>query len=75
LIADHPLVDVGELLLDKEARKLVGVAVDGMKPEIYYFDAEYAKLQATLDASFPGQRVNFQWRGNRVVVSTTVTKT
>ncbi len=71
LIADHPLVDVGELLLDKEARKLVGVAVDGMKPEIYYFDAEYAKLQATLDASFPGQRVNFQWRGNRVVVSTT----
>lgn len=71
MLADHPLVDVdGGLLIDWEARKLVGVRVDGMKDEIYYFDADYAKLQATLDASFPGQRVYFDWSGKRAVVTT-----
>ena len=50
---------------------MVGVAVNGMKPEMYYFDEDYARLQASLDASLPNERVNFQWRGNRAVVTTT----
>ncbi len=71
VVADHPLVDLdGGLWIDRENRKLVGVRVDGMKPEIYYFDTEYAKLQATLNASFPGQEVSYQLRGKRAVVFT-----
>ncbi len=71
VIADHPLVDLDDgLWIDRENRKLVGVNVNGMKPEIYYFDADYAKLQATLNASFPGQEVSYQLRGKRAVVFT-----
>lgn len=71
MIADHPLVDIEEgLMLDFDRKKLIGVAVDAMKPETIFFDADYAKLQASLNASFPGQLVNFQWRGKRAVVVT-----
>lgn len=71
MLADHALVDVdSDLRFDEVRKKLVGVRVDAMTPELYYFDADYAKMQATLDASFPGQRVNFQWAGNRAVVTT-----
>nr|WP_308494687.1 prolyl oligopeptidase family serine peptidase [Duganella lactea] len=41
-----------------------------MKPERYYFDEDYARLQASLDASFPGQQVYFQWRGKHAIVTT-----
>ncbi len=71
MIADHPLVDIEDgLMLDFDRKKLIGVAVDAMKPETIFFDAEYAKLQASLNASFPGQLVTFQWRGKRAVVTT-----
>ena len=70
MIADHPLVDIEDgLALDFDRKKLIGVAVDAMKPESIFFDADYAKLQAALNASFPGQQVNFQWRGKRAVVT------
>lgn len=70
LIAEHAEADIGgqPLLFDEERKKLVGVFFNAMKPEKYYFDEDYARLQATLDASFPGQRVDFQWRGERVLV-------
>jgi dipeptidyl aminopeptidase/acylaminoacyl peptidase len=71
MVADHPLVDIDDgLMLDFDRKKLIGVAVDAMKPETIFFDSEYAKLQASLNASFPGQMVNFQWRGKRAVVTT-----
>jgi dipeptidyl aminopeptidase/acylaminoacyl peptidase len=71
MIADHPLVDIEDgLMVDFDRKKLIGVAVDAMKPETIFFDADYAKLQASLNASFPGQLVNFQWRGKRAVVTT-----
>ena len=72
MIADHPLVDIDDgMIVDTLQKKLVGLTVEDMKPETIFFDADYAKLQASLNASFPGQRVNFQWRGKRAVVSTT----
>lgn len=72
LIAEHAEVDIaGGLVFDDTRKKVVGVSVNGMKPELYYFDEEYARLQATLDASFPGQQVYFQWRGNHAIVTTT----
>ncbi|MBJ7313192.1 prolyl oligopeptidase family serine peptidase [Rugamonas sp. CCM 8940] len=72
MVAEHAEADIGETLLVDEARKkIIGVLAVGMKEEIYYFDADYARLQATLDASLPGQNVHFQWRGERAVVTTT----
>ncbi len=71
VIADHPLVDIDDgVMLDFERKKLIGIAVDAMKPEKIFFDADYARLQAALNASFPGQLVNIQWRGTRAVVTT-----
>ncbi len=71
LLADHNEVDIGEsLIVDIDRRKVVGIQVDGMRSEMYYFDKDYAQLQATLDASFPGEEVSFVWRGNRAVVVT-----
>jgi dipeptidyl aminopeptidase/acylaminoacyl peptidase len=68
LIAEHPTADIGDsLLFDEQRKKIIGVPVLGMGPEMYYFDEDYAKMQATLDASLPGQHITFQWRGEHVV--------
>ncbi|PXX43074.1 S9 family peptidase [Undibacterium pigrum] len=68
IIADHPDVDVASFSTDRSRKKLLGSVVDAMKPEIIFFDDDYAKMQATLKASFPGQEVSFQWSGKNVVV-------
>ncbi|MFZ2999669.1 MAG: prolyl oligopeptidase family serine peptidase [Undibacterium umbellatum] len=68
MIADDPAADVDDVLIDTHRKKVFGVAVNGMKPEMIYFDEEYARLDATLKASFPGQDVNFQWSGKNVIV-------
>lgn len=71
LIAEHAEADVDTLMVDAARQKIIGVYVEGMKSEIIYFDEEYAKLQATLNASFPGQEVYFSWSGKNAVVTTT----
>lgn len=68
MVADHPDADVADLALDLQRKKLVGVNVEAMKPESIYFDEDYAKLDASLRASFPGQKVFFEWRGKNVIV-------
>jgi dipeptidyl aminopeptidase/acylaminoacyl peptidase len=74
VIADHPEVDIADgLAFDIDRKKVIGVTMDGLKPETYFFDKDYANLQATLNASFPGETVNFQWRGKRAIVTTTST--
>jgi dipeptidyl aminopeptidase/acylaminoacyl peptidase len=77
LIAEQPDGDIGgwlepdtALMFDHQRKKMIGLAVSGMKEEIYYFDEDYAKLYAKLAASFPGEEVNFQWAGDRAVVVT-----
>lgn len=72
LIAEDAQADIDDgLIFDEARKKIVGVYVDGMKPAKQYFDADYARLQALLNASFPNEEVNFQWRGDHAVVSTT----
>lgn len=71
LIAEHAQADVESLLIDEVRQKIIGVFVEGMKSEIIYFDEDYAKLQASLNASFSGQDVYFSWRGNKAIVTTT----
>jgi len=69
-IADHPLVDVtGNLVIDRVRKSLVGVAFESMKPEMYFFDEEYARVEAAMRASFPNQYVNIQLRGKRAIVT------
>ena len=70
LVAEHAQADItGQgLVFDEPRKKLVGVFFEALKSEKYYFDADYARLQATLDASLPGQEVSFQWRGDRAIV-------
>jgi dipeptidyl aminopeptidase/acylaminoacyl peptidase len=68
LVAEHPLADISNgLLYDEQRRKIIGIAFESMVDEMYYFDEDYARMQATLDASLPGQHVSFSWRGDRVV--------
>ncbi|MFC5476784.1 S9 family peptidase [Massilia suwonensis] len=68
LIAEHPQADIdGLLLYDEQRKKIVGIGFRSMVDELYYFDEDYARMQATLDASLPGQKVSFSWRGDHVV--------
>jgi dipeptidyl aminopeptidase/acylaminoacyl peptidase len=68
LVADHPLADItGGLLFDEPRKKIIGIGFESMVDEMYYFDEDYAKMQATLDASLKGQKVAFSWRGDHVV--------
>lgn len=72
LIAEDAHADIDDgLLFDEARKKIIGVWVDGMKRVKHYFDPEYARLQASLNASLPNEEVNFQWRGDHAVVSTT----
>ncbi|WP_143450285.1 S9 family peptidase [Janthinobacterium sp. BJB446] len=72
LIAEDAQADVDDgLLFDVARKKIIGVQVDGMKTTKHYFDPEYARLQASLNASLPNEEVNFQWRGDHAVVTAT----
>ncbi len=68
MLADHPDADISDLFFDFERKKVVGIRVNAMKRERIYFDEDYAKMDATLKASFPGQNVGFSWSGDNVVV-------
>jgi dipeptidyl aminopeptidase/acylaminoacyl peptidase len=70
LILDAPGVDVSTLLQDFEQKKTYGAVITGMKDEYVYFDEAYAKIQASLNASFPNEDVYFSLRGNRAIVTT-----
>lgn len=68
MIADHPVADLNGVIVDEKRKKIVGTLAEGMTAEMIYFDEDYAKIDATLKASFPGQQVNFSWSGNNIVV-------
>ena len=82
MIAQHPQYDLGaspagELLNslvfggEDGAGKLVGVRVDGDKLETVWLDENYAKIQATLDATLPNRTNVFagSGRSKRFLVS------
>lgn len=62
LVAEHPLVDINSEtsrpILQRHTGKIVGWHIEADKPEIYWFDAAFAKLQATMDASLAAGNIN-----------------
>ena len=56
-IFEHPSVDVRSILTSKVDGRLVGVSYIDEKPKIHYFDPEFARMQAQIDAALPG-RIN-----------------
>ncbi|MFC4161059.1 S9 family peptidase [Chitinimonas lacunae] len=77
LVLAHPEVDIGEffgggdagLIFDYHRKKIVGLRVEGLKDEVYYFDDDYANLQGSLDAHFKTTFNGLQWRGDTVLVA------
>jgi dipeptidyl aminopeptidase/acylaminoacyl peptidase len=67
-IAHHPKVDItmreppqgalgglrSPLLFDPKTKELIGIAVDGDKPETHWLRQEEATIQATVDKAVPG---------------------
>ena len=58
----HPKVDIGGLTMSKVDGRLVAVSYVDEKPELHFFDPEFARLQAQIDRVLPG-------RLNRIVSS------
>jgi dipeptidyl aminopeptidase/acylaminoacyl peptidase len=71
LLAAHPQADLtGGLLFDRRKNRIVGVAYDGMRPGVAWFDDDWARLQAAVDGALPN-RMNMLSRGteaDRVLV-------
>jgi dipeptidyl aminopeptidase/acylaminoacyl peptidase len=70
-LAAHPRFDLGlvddprgpgprvsPLIFDSKTHELVGLQVEGDKPETVWLDARRARLQATVDAALPKGNVN-----------------
>lgn len=56
LLAAHPHVDLTEgLVYDRVKQRVVGVEYDGAKPGYAWFDDEWARLAASVDAALPGR--------------------
>lgn len=67
-IAFHPLVDIGlidppqgaiggpisPLIFDPKTKELIGLRVEGDKPETHWLRDEEARIQATMDKALPG---------------------
>jgi dipeptidyl aminopeptidase/acylaminoacyl peptidase len=64
----HPRADADSLIHDFKTDRVVGVAVDAMKPETYYFDEDYARLQATIDSALPDTVNVVRNRGDHALV-------
>lgn len=61
VVAAHPRYDIGDSLLrDPKTHEAVGVAINDEQYQVSYFEPEYARLQAMLEAQFPGQAVRLQ---------------
>jgi dipeptidyl aminopeptidase/acylaminoacyl peptidase len=71
-VYDHPEVDVDGLITIGRQRKIVGVSYATDKRYAHYFDAELAKLQASLGKALPGAvQISFQGAsadGQKVVI-------
>jgi dipeptidyl aminopeptidase/acylaminoacyl peptidase len=74
MVAQHPQYDLGaspngEVLnslrfgSEDGTGKLVGIRVDGDRPETVWLDESYAKIQATLDATLPNRTNIFSGTG------------
>ncbi len=69
-LAQHPRYDINDgLRIDPVSRKPVGLAFNDDTYQAAYFDAGYAALQKSLEATFPGKAVAIQRsEGKRTLV-------
>lgn len=60
LVLEHALVDLdtGTLRVNVTTHRILGMSVDADKPEMVWFDEDYARLQKLLDASLPKGNFN-----------------
>jgi len=71
LLFRHPEADFQQgIIRDAASRKIVGISINAHKPEIHYFNEQWAKWQAEFDATFPGSLNTIQKRGDRMLVTT-----
>jgi dipeptidyl aminopeptidase/acylaminoacyl peptidase len=69
LVAAHPQVDLnGGLQFDRGKNRVVGVSYQADRPGVAWFDADWARLQQTVDAALPGRRNVVSIRGSRALV-------
>jgi dipeptidyl aminopeptidase/acylaminoacyl peptidase len=80
MLAQHPRYDMGAnelgddlpgLTIDPKSKRIVGFSAAGAKPETVWIDADYARLQKTLDGALPGTYNNFRRTpdGKRLLVA------
>ncbi len=58
MIFAHDVVDVSGLMMSRKQKKLLGISYFDDYPETVYFDKATATMMKSLEASFPGKRVN-----------------
>jgi len=58
LVFEHDVVDVSNLMMSRHQQKVLGVSYIYEYPETVYFDDATKNMMASLQAAFPGKRVN-----------------
>ncbi|MEW6999173.1 prolyl oligopeptidase family serine peptidase [Colwelliaceae bacterium BS250] len=58
MIFAHDVVDVSGLMMSRKQKKLLGISYFDDYPETVYFDKATENMMKSLEASFPGKRVN-----------------
>lgn len=71
-VIKHPQRDiVGHFIVDLANRKLLGFEYADDRPSIVWFDKDWAKMQASVDAALPATLNGLQHRGERWIVTAT----
>ena len=54
LLFRHKEVDIGGIFVEPRSGKLLGLAYESDRPELFWTDPHYARLQAAVDQALPG---------------------
>lgn len=66
LVFEHPLIDVnGGLILNREDKKLLGIAYSAEMPSVKWFDPALEALQKQLDATLKGKINSISFGGDQ----------
>ena len=58
----------GGLVFTQRGHRMVGLRADGMKPEFYWMDTSWARVQATVDRALPGRSNRLSGEANKRVL-------
>lgn len=69
MLAAHPYASLGNLVYDRNKKKVVGVVYDDGRPGAAWFDDDWARLSATVDKALPNaSNLLSRGRAQRVLV-------